>query len=143
MEAYTTVQERLANLVLRAHDCDTSVPACPGWRVHEVIAHLTGLCEGWVNGRLDGYASEGWTANQVSRFAGRTYEGIVQSWADAMIPFAGVDDVLLRSPPARWAFGDAVVHEADVRGALAASRIPEDTCFSGCTTRWADGKERF
>ena len=96
-----------------------------------MIAHLTGLCEDWVNGRLDGYASEDWTANQVSRFAGRTYEDIVQIWADAIIRFSGVDGVLLGAPAARWAFGDAVVHEADVRGAIAAGRVPDDTVLFG------------
>jgi len=130
MEAYSAVRERLADLV-RARGCETPVPACPGWRVRDVIAHLTGLCEDWADGRLDGYASDSWTADQVSRSAGRTCERIVQSWAEAMVPFAGVDDVLLGSPPARWAFGDAVVHEADVRGALAAGRVPEDTVLFG------------
>ena len=29
-------------------------------------------------------------------------------------------------PPARWAFGDAVSHEADVRGALGTGHVPDD-----------------
>ena len=56
LDAYSAVRARLTTIVT-AH-CDTPVPACPGWRVHEVIAHLAGLCEDWVSNRLDGYATE-------------------------------------------------------------------------------------
>ena len=34
-------------------------------------------------------------------------------------------------PPARWAFGDAVCHEADLRGGLGTSRVPEADVLLG------------
>jgi hypothetical protein len=44
-------------------------------------------------------------------------------------------------PPARWAFGDAVTHEADIRGALRAGRVPADAVLlslKGSVARWRD-----
>jgi hypothetical protein len=67
-DAYVAVHARLGELL---HGCvgDEYVPTCPGWTVRDVVAHLAGLCEDWVQGRLAGYASEAWTANQVERLA--------------------------------------------------------------------------
>ena len=94
--------------------------------MHDVLAHLTGLCEDWVNHRLDRYASGQWTADQVSRHRRSTCGEILQAWGDTMRQFGTLGDPFLGLPPARWAFGDAVVHEADVRGALGAGRVPDD-----------------
>jgi uncharacterized protein (TIGR03083 family) len=124
LEAYIAVRARLAPIVT-AH-CDTPVPACPGWRVHDVVAHLAGLCEDWVGRRLEGYATDAWTAHQVSRHRHQTCDEIVQQWGDALMSFARLERSDNAVPPARWAFGDAVVHEADVRGATACGRVPDD-----------------
>jgi Mycothiol maleylpyruvate isomerase N-terminal domain len=56
-EDYEAVHARVAALVLEG-DPETPVPACPEWRVRDVIAHLVGLCEDWVDHRLDGYGSK-------------------------------------------------------------------------------------
>ena len=98
--------------------------------VHEVVAHLAGLCEDWVNHNLDGYATETWTAQQVSRHTHRTCHEILDSWADAMTSFTHLENSDAELPPARWPFGDAVDHEADIRGAIAADRVPRQTQYS-------------
>jgi hypothetical protein len=44
-------------------------------------------------------------------------------------------------PPARWAFGDAITHEADIRGALHAGRVPSDDVLlslKGSVARWRE-----
>jgi uncharacterized protein (TIGR03083 family) len=125
LSAYRAIYERITEVVTDG-SCGVAVPACPGWRVHDVLAHLCGLCEDWVDHRLEGYASEDWTAIQVARHVGAECSRILDSWADALGPFARLDDELFGFPPARWAFGDAVVHEADVRGALGTGRVPDD-----------------
>jgi mycothiol maleylpyruvate isomerase-like protein len=138
--AYSSLRERLAGVVL-ADDCNTPVPACPGWQVHDVVAHLLGLCEDWVSQLLDGYASDAWTANHVSRHAHHTCEEILKRWRDAIFAFGDLDDLFLGLPPARWAFGDAVVHEADIRGALAVGRVPIDVvllALRSTIVRWQD-----
>ena len=65
--SYDAVRRRLAALPL-GELSGTPVPACPGWCVRDVVAHLAGLCQDWVENRFDGYASDAWTTNQVTRF---------------------------------------------------------------------------
>jgi hypothetical protein len=103
------------------------------------MAHLAGLCEDWVNHRLDGYGSAEWTAAQVSRFSGCRVEDVLERWQDAMTRFALLDEDPQMGSPARWAFGDAVIHEADIRGALGSVRVPQDAVLlslKGAIGRW-------
>src|SRR6516165_9046368 len=137
LAAYDAVRTRIAAIV-PAH-CDEPVAACPGWRVHDVLAHLTGLCEDWVGRRLDGYASDTWTAGHVSRHATLTCGELLDCWADAMGPFAELDDNDTDAAPSRFAFGDAVIHEADIRDAIAADGVPADAVrlgLHGTMARW-------
>ena len=80
---YEGIRSRIDDLT-RGTDGSTPVATCPGWTVRDVVAHLTGLCEDWVDGNLLGYASDTWTAAQVARFEG---------WS--------VDDILDRCPTTR------------------------------------------
>jgi uncharacterized protein (TIGR03083 family) len=140
LEAYQEVRERLDHL-LRSGDPDAPVPACPSWRVRDVTAHLAGLCEDWVDHRLEGYGSDHWTALQVSRFSGLRLEQVLDAWRDAMSRFALLDDDPRMGPPARWAFGDAVIHEADIRGALGSGHVPLDAVLlglKGAIGRWRE-----
>ena len=130
LEAYGAVRERLDPLV-RSGSPDAPVPSCPAWRVRDVVAHLTGLCEDWVDHRIDGYGSSEWTSAQISKLSGCGIEDVLDRWREAMTRFASLDDDPRMGPPARWAFGDAVIHEADVRGALDAGRVPDDAVVLG------------
>jgi hypothetical protein len=49
----------------------TPVPACPGWRVRDVVAHLTAVAEDVLEGRLTGPPTEEQSAAQVARFEDR------------------------------------------------------------------------
>ena len=138
LEAYLGVHARLRDL-LRPDDASVAVPACPGWTVHDVVGHLTGLCEDWVAGRLDGYASEEWTGAQIRRFEGRPLNDVLARWDEALVGFARLDPVEPFGDPARWAFGDAVTHEADVREALGREPVPGDAvgaALKGTIARW-------
>ena len=140
LDAYEQVRERLT-LLTQAHDPDAPVPSCPAWRVRDVIAHLTGLCEDWVDRRLDGYASQRWTDAQVSRASGETLAWVLERWRRAAARFAQLEDDPVMGPPARWGFGDAIVHEADIRGAIQASRVPSDAVLlslKGSVARWRE-----
>ena len=62
-----------------------------------------------------------------------------ETWHATMRAFAEVDDSPLGATPARWAFGDAVVHEADLRGATTTGRVPETAVelgLQGALARW-------
>jgi hypothetical protein len=99
--------------------------------VLDVIAHLAGLCEDWADHRMNGYASDQWTAAQVSRFSNCRIEEVLERWHEAMSRFALLDDDPVMGSPARWAFGDAVIHEADIRGALGSGRVPHQAVLLG------------
>lgn len=124
-EEYEAIRIRIDELV-RGSDGATPVPTCPAWSVRDVVAHLAGLCQDWVSNDLLGYASDGWTAKQVARFAGRGIDDILDAWRNASVAFAALPDDELMGPPARWSFGDAVSHEGDIRHALDAGRVPDD-----------------
>ena len=138
LEAYLAVKDRVTGLV-RTADAACVVPATPAWNVRDVVAHLTGLCEDWVAHRLDGYASQEWADAQVNRFASNSVAEVLQSWDVAAEAFAALPDDAIMGPPARWAFGDAVTHEADLRGALDSGRVPENfvaIVLKGSIARW-------
>ena len=139
-EDYAAVCARVTVLVLEG-DPEMPVPACPGWRVRDVVGHLAGLCEDWVDHRLDGYASERWTDAQVSRAYDETLEQVLERWRKAAERLAQLEDDPVMGPPTRWAFGDAITHEADIRGALHAGRVPFDDVLlslKGSIARWRE-----
>jgi uncharacterized protein (TIGR03083 family) len=141
VEAYEAVRRRLEP-VLSVADPRRAVPACPGWSVGDVLAHLVGLCEDWVQGRFDGYASDEWTAAHLERHRGESCASLLERWSATMWAFAAVGDSPLGATPARWAFGDAVVHEADLRGATTSGRVPGTAVelgLQGALARWGQG----
>jgi uncharacterized protein (TIGR03083 family) len=137
-QAYEGVHVRLLEL-LADRTGEEPVACCPGWTVRDVVAHLTGLCEDWVEGRLDGYASDAWTARQVARFAHDPLVEILARWGSVFEAFLALPDDPVMGPPGRWAFGDAIVHEADIRGAIGAERVPSEAvalALKGSIARW-------
>jgi uncharacterized protein (TIGR03083 family) len=138
LQAYLAVRERVDVLVRHAN-VESSVPGCPDWRVRDVVAHLAGLCDDWVEGRLEGYGSDAWTATQVQRFSGATVEDILNCWSQSIERFRLLPDDPRMGRPARWAFGDAITHEADIRGALRSGRAPHEAvllALKGAIARW-------
>jgi uncharacterized protein (TIGR03083 family) len=118
-EMYRAVRLRLLDLAadLGAEDAERPVPACPSWTVRDVYAHLAGVAADSLAGRVDGVATDPWTAQQVEERAGRSLHDNASEWTEAGERF---DDVIRR-------FGDAIPpqliidvwnHEQDVRGAL-------------------------
>jgi len=137
---YAEVRDRIAGFVSDA-DGARPVPACPGWQVRDVLVHLLGVCEDWVNQRLEGYASDEWTDDHLRRHASRSPRDLLTAWAECLERFSDLVTSPFGGTPARWAFGDAVVHEADLRGALDAGRVPHDVArlaLRGSTARWHD-----
>jgi len=138
--AYIGVRDRIIALVGTANS-SAVVPTCPRWRVQDVVGHLAGLCEDWVSHHLEGYASDEWTAAQVDRFAACTVDEVFERWYGASERFVLLGDDPVMGPPARWAFGDAVTHEADIRGAVGAERVPDAAVLlglKGSISRWRE-----
>jgi uncharacterized protein (TIGR03083 family) len=114
---YRDTRGRVTEL-LRAADpgaADLRVGACPRWTVREVAAHLTGVCDDILSGRLDGVATDGWTHAQVDRRAAASLAEILDEWDDVGPKVEGLFGP--GGAPPQMVF-DGVTHEHDIRGAL-------------------------
>ena len=115
-QLYRNTRERLTALVagLDEQALATPVPACPGWQVQDVVAHLAAIVEDALAGRLTGPPSEAETAVQVARYKGRPMPRTLDGWTAGAPRFEEVISAL-DIPPAVI---DVASHEQDIRGAL-------------------------
>jgi len=111
---YRATRKRLSALVLDAGQAHVAVSACPGWSVHDVVAHLVAVVEDAMAGRLNGPPSDDFTAEQVARNRDHDVPDMVARWAAIAEPF----EAALTSMRIWPAFIDVLAHEHDLRGAL-------------------------
>jgi uncharacterized protein (TIGR03083 family) len=120
-QAYRDLRARVTELVapLDAAAFDGPSPATPEWRVHDVVSHLVGVADDVVNGRLEGVASDAWTARQVDARRTMAADALLAEWEERSPVFEAALDA---APPEMMgqALFDAVTHEHDVRCALGA-----------------------
>lgn len=90
------------------------VPACPGWRVRDVLAHLVGIIEDAAAGRLSGPPDEEQAAAEVDRHLGDDPLQLLDTWVE-YAPLLVERVTLSETWPAAF---DVVTHEHDVRAAL-------------------------
>lgn len=116
---YRDTRERLSGLVagLDATAVSTEVPTCPGWKVSDVLAHLTAIAEDAIAGRLTDLPTDEITADQVARFAGVSVAEMLTRWSAAAPAFEAAIEAFGVWP----AVIDVASHEQDIRGAL---RLP-------------------
>lgn len=128
-DLYRAGHERVATLArsLPAADLDRPVPACPGWSVRDVVAHLAGLAVEALDGTLrpgpGGVPPDSETARQVRDRAGRDLEAVLAEWASRVDAVVGALDG--RAMPPNIA-QDVLCHEADVVEAVGASTPPQE-----------------
>ncbi len=123
---------------------DTAVPACPGWHVRDVLAHVAGLAQDAADGtvppldlleqwRDDTVAAgrDAMTAAQVRRAGSAGVAQLSASWRSVMVRLGPMlRGEVAFSDPAPVAMGavlvtDLVVHDQDVRGALGLDHAPD------------------
>jgi len=140
--AYQELVARVSDLVMSAdpNALQLVVPACPDWTARQVVAHLAGLAQDWVQGNVANYGSAPWTTSQVERFDGQPLEDVIETWVTNAAKVGDLDPSPMGGTPAMWAFGDAVVHEVDLRSVLdPGSVIPADAMALGlkaAVARW-------
>ena len=117
-QAYAGCRARVTALVesLDERQAAVTVPACPEWSVHDVVAHLAGVVDDALAGRLDGVATEPWTHAQVDARRDIPVAAIAAEWNAQAPAFEDLLDVI--GDPGRQAVADAVTHEHDIRHAL-------------------------
>jgi uncharacterized protein (TIGR03083 family) len=133
-EAYRAARDRMIRLVEGGVDGDLAVPACPGWTVRDLLAHVTGVVDDILEGRMDGVATDEWTGAQVSARAGRTVAEVAEEWVALAPRLDAVFDVL-GGAPGQLVF-DVVTHEHDLRHALGAPGARGDASV-GLALAWA------
>jgi uncharacterized protein (TIGR03083 family) len=118
-DAYAGVRERVTALVREAGDdrLQQPSPATPGWTAHDVLAHLVGVTEDVVDGRLDGIATDPWTQAQVDRWRDRDVPALLAAWDEYGPRFEALMDSVPRETAGQAVF-DAFTHEQDLRLAL-------------------------
>lgn len=136
--AYADARRRLRELLERLDTpaLAAEVPACPGWTIRDVAAHVTGVAadaargtyfadaaDAWADTRLAA-ARDRWTAGHVRSRRDKPLSAIVAEWtrwAAIMEPMLAGTVPVPPSAPA-WMLpapvADLAVHLHDVRGAL-------------------------
>jgi len=109
--------------VVRGLDADATapVPACPGWSVHDLLAHLAGSSTDVVRGNTDRAATAPWTARQVADRRRSTTEALLAEWSANVEAVAATCEHPTPNPA--W---DVAVHLADLRDALGLAPGPRE-----------------
>jgi uncharacterized protein (TIGR03083 family) len=118
-ELYADVRLRISDLVrdLPPERTTLPVPGCPGWTVHDVVAHATGIVADVNAGRLDGVASDPWTQAQVDARKDTPTNDVLDEWSREAATFEPTLDTAAKAV-SRTLLIDLVTHEHDVRGGL-------------------------
>ena len=93
---------------------DVPVPTCPGWSVHDVVAHLFGIIEDAIAGRINGIPRPEQTDEQVQRHSDEALGSMLDKWAS----FAPLFQSAITERHVWPALFDVISHEHDIRNAL-------------------------
>lgn len=158
-DLYEDTRERIV-AATEGFDPSLAVPACPGWTVHDVVAHLVGLAVDVTTGRLDGYAGEAWTRQQVAERASKTMADLFDEWDQVLPRFLEINRDLAGSdlpetinhilgPIPKTAFEaafhvDLLHHEHDLLGAAGTPRqLPLPADVAAMRAQLANVRVRF
>ncbi|OBG83439.1 hypothetical protein A5699_04045 [Mycobacterium sp. E802] len=116
--AYRLVFERVDALVRgRAGIAELAVPACPGWNIQQVVAHLAGVAQDIVALNLEKKGTSPWVDAQVARLGGRSVDDLLDLWRQSLDEVAANLAFSSNTGVCQLVF-DTLTHEHDIRGAL-------------------------
>lgn len=116
--------------MLDGADPETVVAACPAWRVHDVVAHVTGIACDFVAGRLPGSDVNAWTEEQVRSRRDATLMTVLEEWEEALPAFESAMRDQLAAAAGRFA-ADVISHSFDVATALGRRAAREGDLVDG------------
>lgn len=122
VDAYIALRRRVIDLIRSVPDEDSVrvVPSCPAWSTSALVAHMMGVNEDILAGRMEGVTTDAWTQAQVDRHTGESLRQLADGWESIAADF---DAVLphIPAPVNSQLVMDAVTHEHDLRHALGSS----------------------
>jgi uncharacterized protein (TIGR03083 family) len=161
-DAYLEVQDRLIQAVMGpGAESGVGVQSCPGWTVHDVLAHHVGVVVGVAAGDLGEFGElstgifEQWrdrniqrlrdalTARQVQERRLHDMSALVVEWRNAtaeILPLLRGETPVPATLPPFVGFilvNDLVVHETDIRAALGLPRATTSTALSLALTAYS------
>ena len=117
-QMYAATRVRLTDLLrtLTPEQLEAVVPGTPLWTVLDVARHLAGVADDMGAGRIEGAATDPWTAAQVEARKDASLDEVLAEWeAKGPVVEKLLDEV---GPAANRLVIDVVTHEQDVRGAV-------------------------
>lgn len=116
--AYRLISERIDALVRgRAGIADLAVPACPGWNVRQVVAHLAGVAQDIVALNLEQKGTSPWADAQVARLGAHSVDDLLDLWGQSLDEVRANLAFASDAGVCQLVF-DTLTHEHDIRGAL-------------------------
>jgi uncharacterized protein (TIGR03083 family) len=110
---WSAAHVRVAELV-RAADGERPVPACPAWTVRQLLAHMVGLGVDVVAGNEPDDHNAVWTQRHVDDRSDASIAELLAEWDSV----TGALIAWMREHTTR-PLNDVIIHEQDLRGALA------------------------
>jgi len=116
--AYRRIYARVDALV-RGRDgiAELTVPACPGWTIRHVVAHLAGVAQDIVALNLDEKGTAPWANAQVARLGEHSIEKLLDRWEQSLDSVSANLAFASDAGVCQLVF-DTLTHEHDIRGAL-------------------------
>lgn len=116
--AYQLIVERVDALVRgRTGIADLAVPACPGWNIQQVVAHLAGVAQDVVALNLDNKGTGPWADAQVARLGTHSVDDLLDMWRQSLDQVGAILAFASDAGVCQLVF-DTLTHEHDIRGAL-------------------------
>lgn len=140
---YAETRQRIAALTsgLSQEQLELAAPATPGWRVRDIVCHLTGGAADFVSGNLGGAGGEAWTAAQVTARGETPYEDVIAEWEKAA---AQLEPAFEDGPPQMgFLIADIGEHEHDIRGALRQAGARDSAAVQAGTQVMTGGVSRM
>ncbi|UMB69584.1 maleylpyruvate isomerase family mycothiol-dependent enzyme [Mycobacterium paraterrae] len=116
--AYRRICARVDALVRGRDDiAELPVPACPGWTIRQVVAHLVGVAQDIVALNLDEKGTAPWANAQVARLGEHSIDELLARWAQSLDAVSTNLALASDAGVCQLVF-DTLTHEHDIRGAL-------------------------
>jgi uncharacterized protein (TIGR03083 family) len=116
--AHRLIYERVDAMVRgRVGIAELAVPACPGWSVRQVVAHLAGVAQDIVALNLEKKGTGPWADAQVARLGSHSIDDLLNLWRQSLDSVSANIAFASDAGVCQLVF-DTLTHEHDIRGAL-------------------------